>query len=372
VSVIEAEAVPIKVTCVVEFLGVVPHLLGYHPAESLVVVVSERGRVELTACAPLGELRRPGALAGLLSRVWARFPAGQGWFIAYGGSEVQSWEVLGRAAAWMRRRDLGGVVAVSGGRFRVDSRAGESLPMPTATVAAAQAVFQGLPAADSREQVAAGMAGPAGPGLVAARQRFQAAERALSDIPDGDWPAETLALIARESRPSFGEESEDDVLAPVVMKSLDGRQESRRVGPFVPMVRESQSVGGNSPGLSAAVPVGWESPLGPDELARLALLVAHPKARQAALLAVAAADAQRHFQLWHRVVAHTPSPYRQYPLGLLGIIAWIAGNGVVQSVCAQELERCHRSAPALAIIRQLNLSVLPPAHWEDIRKALFA
>lgn len=43
-----------------DLLGVIPHLLGFHPDESLVVLVVVDGQVQLTARADLGDLKPAG------------------------------------------------------------------------------------------------------------------------------------------------------------------------------------------------------------------------------------------------------------------------------------------------------------------------
>ena len=61
----------------------VPHLIGFRPEESLVVVVTVGERVHLTARVDLTEALPPGGAEDLLDRIWNRFPTAGAYLIAY-------------------------------------------------------------------------------------------------------------------------------------------------------------------------------------------------------------------------------------------------------------------------------------------------
>lgn len=82
-----------------DLLGVIPHLLGFHPDESLVVLVVVDGQVQLTARADLGDLKPAGHLEVLLDRMVLRWPAAKVWLVGYCAVEKHGWRLLRRAGA---------------------------------------------------------------------------------------------------------------------------------------------------------------------------------------------------------------------------------------------------------------------------------
>ena len=66
-----------------DLIGLVPYLIGFHPEESLVVIVIEDGRVQVTARVDLAVVSGRGSPEALVSRLFDRYPAAVAWFIAY-------------------------------------------------------------------------------------------------------------------------------------------------------------------------------------------------------------------------------------------------------------------------------------------------
>ena len=52
-------------------------------------------------------------------------------------------------------------------------------------------------------------------------------------------------------------------------------------------------------------------------------------------------DAEEHAQVWAQVVNQVPPSVSAAPLALLGMAAWIGGNGALQNCCCEELDRLH-------------------------------
>ena len=108
----------------------------------------------------------------------------------------------------------------------------------------------------------------------------------------------------------------------------------------------------------------------PQRCARLALLAQHSPSRDVALLAVTSSNARRHVDLWRRVVRQCPERLAAHPLGLLGVAAWVSGDGALQSIC---LERARGLAPGLplaGILASIIDALLPPSAWPQIRRDL--
>ena len=52
-------------------------------------------------------------------------------------------------------------------------------------------------------------------------------------------------------------------------------------------------------------------------------------------------DAEQHARVWMQVVNQVPPTLSAAPLALLGMAAWIAGDGALQNCCCDELARLH-------------------------------
>ncbi|MDR3070251.1 MAG: DUF4192 domain-containing protein [Propionibacteriaceae bacterium] len=305
---------PIRLREVDDLVGIIPHLLGFYPKESLVIIVTVAGLTELTARSDLEPLLRPGAISELLERIWARFPAGKGWFVLYGSDKNLAWTVLRRVEARLDKDRLSGSFYVGDDGCVSASPDGSPVSaLANTSQAAAQAVLQGLSVCGSREEICLGLAGPKG------SQRRQIA-----------------AVLKSEA------------------KELDAMDPQG-----LPWLMSSLLDEGLRTGLSH-----------PTRSARLALLCKSAAARQEAILAISFRNADQHFRLWWQVVAGIPDSYQQHPLELLGLTAWISGNGVVQSICAQRLEGEFPHSAALPVFRELSYGIIPPSCWDGLKKRL--
>jgi hypothetical protein len=152
----------------------IPRLLGYQPSESLVVALEAGKRLVVTACLPLADARRPGVLAGLLARLWDRFPGAKGWFFAISSD--------GRVAKAALRRVA---VHMEPGQIRVLDWLKDS-PESIA----------GLPPV-RREDLVARLAGPEGQALSRARQACAVAEARLGKLSRSVWPDVLRRLVGR-------------------------------------------------------------------------------------------------------------------------------------------------------------------------------
>ena len=114
----------LRLRTVDDALGLIPHLLGFHPQESLVVLVVDGGQVAVTARIDLQDAAPPDGVEAVLERIWRRFPLADGWFVAYTGDHGAGWEVLGRCEAFLpldaRRR----LTLVDGDSWWIDEPGG--------------------------------------------------------------------------------------------------------------------------------------------------------------------------------------------------------------------------------------------------------
>lgn len=301
----------LAVHTVEDLVGLVPHLLGFHPDESLVVMVLQEGRVVVTARVDLAPITHPVALDGLLSRLFGRFPAAEGWFMAYTDDDDLAWDVLASCVQLVGLVRLGRVLQVGSRQWRADCPDGPSGPITDAvSTAAAEATVLGLPARASRRDLAAGIAGP----------------------PD----AEVEALLAE-----FEARADE-------LEALGPRGRRR-------LLRRLLRTPGHCP---------------KPDCVRLALLAGRPEVQVAVLRSLVRANAEQQLDLWTQVVRHCLADYRPTVLGLLAMASWQTGNGALQVVCLEELDRIDPTVPIALLVDYLNANVVPPGDWEADREAL--
>ena len=297
-------------------LGLIPHLLGFHPEDSLVVLVMDGGQLSLTARLDLADAAWPDGVEGVLTRIWCRYPAADAWFVAYTAHREYGWAVLRRCDAFLPEASARRLIAVDGRTWQADSPQGpRGVHDPGCSRAAAEAAMHGLVARRSRDELAA--------------------------LVDGPPTADTGRLVAVAHR--VGAEVAADPIS--------------RWPHLMGMVLERFDDTGS---------------LDDAEAARLAILAAHPPARDVALLSMARERAEAQVDLWRRVVNRTLAVHQGHPLALLGMAAWIAGDGALVSVC---LERATQLLPPNALLRiltQLVDTVTPPTQWDDLRPQLLA
>ena len=297
-------------------LGLIPHLLGFHPEESLVVLVVADGVVAVTARVDLAESSLPDGIEAVLARIWRRFPTADAWFVAYTADEEVGWAVLERCDAFLGGRAFRRLTLINGPRWWADHPDGPSgRHDPTASPMAAEATVHGLVARPSRSDVARLLDGPSeaeADGLLALAEQV---DRELAGLRDGRW-AGLMGQLLRDYR--------------------------RRQ---------------------------W---LADVDAARLAVLAAHPDARNVALLAMSRPEAGLHLELWRRVVNRTLPEHHGYALGLLGMAAWITGEGALASICLERAEFLVPDTYLVGLLGHVTDAVVPPSLWDEMRPGLLA
>ena len=304
-------AFTLKINDLDDLLGVVPHLLGFHPTESLVLVVSESDRVVLTARVNLCDAAPPGAVEEVLGRVFARFPAAHAWVIAYGSDAAQSWQVLDRCERFLPAEAVTGVVRVDGQRWWADSPdAPPGVYAPSASPLSQLASRRGLPVRSTRAELARLVAADpdVDPVLFAKEENWMAAT-AASDRPG----------LMRQTLAHCQGGDTDDALC-----------------------------------------------------ARLAVLAGDEDARDEALLSMDVDGAAAQLALWRRVVRRCLPSHQGHVLGLAGMAAWIAGDGALSVICLERAEVVNPGLPLVEVLATINELMLPPDAWPDLRRAVIS
>jgi hypothetical protein len=310
-----ASSTPTRVTVssVDDLLGLVPYLLGFYPSESLVLLVLRKGQVVLTARMDLPPPDAAQLIADQLLQLSESQRASSLVLVGYGTDAAATRAVLAVAVRRLRRRGLREALYVADGRWwselSDDCSPVEGMPFTIGSqLVAAEAVYAGLTAEPGREQIVEQVRGP------------------------GEPDREPLAQLGERQR--------------IRLAALDGAERQREV---VSTVRAFV----RSPRL-----------LGDDECVRLALLVATLDVRDAAWALMTRADADQHVNLWRQVVARTVAPWEPGPLCLLGMAAWIAGNGALQNCCSDRARRVDPAYTMTDLLEEINRRALPPTWWD--------
>lgn len=308
-----------------DFLAVIPYLLGFHPEESLVVVLCRRGEVLLTARLDLPPAGDGPAVAAQVHRLSVQHGVDELVLVGYGADEDGTRQVLEQV-----RRGLDGavpvreVVLVSGARWwslsctsgccprdgAVCDGADEGVFDPGAHPLAAEAVYRGLVAGRTRATLEDLVAGPPDDALPRLRDHVGRARVQLGGL---------------------------------------GRR-------------------GAAQAMADAVRAGVRPAARTDEAAaaRLAVLGRDLAVRDVAWALMSRAAAEEHQRLWVQVVAASPPEVASAPLGLLGAAAWIGGNGALLNCCVERLERDDPGCTLGHLLSDLSERALPPSLWEEL------
>ncbi|MFP5283348.1 MAG: DUF4192 family protein, partial [Actinomycetes bacterium] len=118
--------------------------------------------------------------------------------------------------------------------------------------------------------------------------------------------------------------------------------------------------------------LGHPRALTDEECLRFAVLGEDVHVRDVAWIAITRREADAHQQLWQQVVARAVPPFESAPVCLLGIAAWIAGNGVLTNFCIDKMADLDPDYTMTEVLADLVTRALPPWLWEDIRSELQA
>jgi hypothetical protein len=295
----------------------VPFQLGFHPTESLVTVLVRSGRVVLTARLDLPAAESADATAGFLGDLVAQHQIDELVLLAYSAEPGPARQLLNGVLTELPAGLVNEALYVDGSRWwsmTCDDVCcpAEGTPYDVAShPLAAAAVFAGMNARANRGELADSVSGP----------------------PDADL-ARLTALI-------------DTVLA-----ELDELDDPRRAARLL----EST--------LRAAI--AEPATLTERTTASLALLVTDLHLRDLAWAMIDPEDAERHVRVWMQVVNQVPPTLSAAPLALLGMAAWIAGDGALQNCCSEELARLHPRYSMGGLLTTISDRALSPKLWHTL------
>lgn len=312
-----------------DLLSAIPYLLKFHPEQSLVFLLLSGRRLVVTARLGIDpELDEPDAhtVARYLRRLCADHGADGLLLVGYSPDCTWATAFVVDVVSWLEPLAVHTALVTNGTHWwsclcdheeweRCDCDDPDGTPFDvTTTAVAAEAVLAGLAVLPNREALARSVAGPAD---------GKARRAAAADIEE--TLGETCDLTVEERC---------DRMAMLVERHCLGRD-----------------------------------PLTDLECAELAVLAYDNPVRDIAVERMRLEDAAAHVELWHRVVGRTVAPFESAPLCLLGLAAWISGNGALQVVCMERAERINPDYSLLHILDQINARALPPSAWKDLRTA---
>lgn len=115
--------------------------------------------------------------------------------------------------------------------------------------------------------------------------------------------------------------------------------------------------------------VAEATPPDPPTAARLLEAVSDPRVRDVAWSTASRVDARRHVELWSGLVRASPDDLLPHAAGVLGFLAWLAGDGAL-AWCAVDRAQAVDPGHSLArLVHDLLEGVVPPDVWDAHRPA---
>jgi len=306
---------PLRVRGLPDLISIIPYLLGFHPDESVVIVVCVEGQVALTVRFEIGDCRHPRAVEARLWAIQARFASARFVLAAYSDEPRRAHDALALVEQILEPDSLLDSVVVGSGRYwsrlctSEECCPPEGVPFDAASgPMAVRAVVAGLQALPRRSDLERRVALPRGGAVGASRRRYDRVESAAGGL---EWA-------------------------------------DRRAG------------------LDELVDRGLDDPasLSDDDLVELAIRLKDPDLRDRVLVRLDRATASGHVRLWERVVRATPREGRVPALCVLALASWVSGDGALQVVCMCQAERIDPGFPLLHLLADINATAAPPSIWD--------
>ncbi|MFI5834333.1 DUF4192 domain-containing protein [Micromonospora sp. NPDC051300] len=342
-----------------DLVAAVPYLLGFHPADSVVVVAVRGRRVVFAARGDLPEPGTdPGPAARHLAQVVARQDADAATVVGYGPAA----RVTGAVDAVGGALDAAGLVVldalrVTEGRWwsylcgEPACCPADGTPYdPAASQVSAAAVFAGQVALPDRAALAAQVAPLDGPVRLAMRRATGAARRRLAALTGVDPSGVDPSGVDSSGVDSSGVDSSGG--GPSGGGPAGGRRgEGRAV----------RSAG------TAAVRAAFRrhrrgERLDDDEVAWLTVLLTHLAVRDHAWSRTDGRDAD--ISLWTDVFRRAEPDLTAAPGSLLSFAAWRAGHGALAAVALERVLATHPEYPLAALLDDALRRGVPPAELD--------
>lgn len=330
-----------------EILSMVPYMLGFHPTESLVVLVLDGAAVQVTARIDLPPVAhvcevarmfrdlarqhgpRPSALRlGTQRRGSSRSSTQRSrrkkqkpclLAVVYSADAERGWE-FGQAMYAALGPDWLSVMLYADSErwWKIEDstsprRVEDGRPCAASSLVAATAVAAGLSVLPTRAELEDWVVEPA---------------------PETLERVEPMVLRAVQLQGSVGPRTRAVLVERLIEDHLGGRQ------------------------------------LSDDELVELTVLVNDLLTRDIAWSTLERATADAHIALWRSVLALVPKQLAAPALTLLGLSCWVAGNGAVLNICIDKLLADHPGYSAVQTMTEISERAVPPSFWNSVLDGL--
>lgn len=105
-------------------------------------------------------------------------------------------------------------------------------------------------------------------------------------------------------------------------------------------------------------------------LARMTGLLAHPDARDAAMLRIDVTNAKRYVEVWSRVVRLTTGRPALQALWLTGTAAWLSGDGALMNLCSEEGHKIDPEHIGVKVLSLVTAQALPPSLFDTLKSEM--
>lgn len=294
-----------------DVLTMIPFLVGHHPMDSVVVVVLECGSVTLTARIDL-EAFDSVAEARRFAQVLLRDRESPTFLVAvYSPDGSASWQAISLLRRFLPTRCLQFAVHVDGHCWQDQPNGTINILDVTDNSCACQAVYLGMTALASREEVIAAIKGPA-------PEQHQDL-RTLGDL-EGD----ILAIV--------GDDAWETMTEDIVQRFLTGRE-----------------------------------PLTDKDAVRLSVLLTKPTCRDCVWQALTPETADSFLLMAKWLLARTPTERSVEVLGLLAIAAWLDGQGVLTTEACERMNKIDGAHALTRLVTGLVAEAVSPKAWLQVR-----
>ncbi len=291
-----------------ELVALVPYLIGFQPANSLLVLVFDQRALTVIVRSDLADLSRLDEHR--LSELVDNCVDPEVMLIGWGRDLQQIHDALGAAESFLGVARVVDSLICDGERWWSRSEpSGPGQPVPRATTGVATAVAAGCAPLSSRDELAASVGGP------------------------GRQLERRLAPLYRERHADWSQ------------LSVDQRGSA---------MRELVTAGCR------------EAPVHQSDLIDLAVLADEVVVRDVAWTLLTRQQARDHVALWTQVVALAPDAWATPALCLLGMAAWVSGNGALQGCCVARARGLEPDYSMLQLLEDLTTRAVPPRVWDQM------
>jgi hypothetical protein len=104
----------------------------------------------------------------------------------------------------------------------------------------------------------------------------------------------------------------------------------------------------------------------------LSLLVNNIYVRDVAWVRISNNDAEEHIRLWGSVVSRVPPELSAAPLCLLGMAAWVAGDGGLVNCCSERVSQVDPRYSMGKLLGEIGERGIPPSLWQQLKAEMQA